>query len=166
MSLQVTFPDNRNVHYTVRRRDDLPKEIRGRARWTLLEDRDWSNVVYAEGKPRSVEFINDAWYRIAWSKDTGKFFTDLNQRIQHPEHFGLGTKTAPILLEVDQRRLQGVPSTEETQDGQEERPQKGKAPGITEADDDQGEGTSTRVLGLLDQETLKRVLHRDLEKEI
>ena len=34
-----------------------------------------------------------------------------------------------------------------------------------EADDDQGEGTSTRILGLLDQVTLKRVLHGDLEKE-
>ena len=54
---------------------------------------------------------------------------------------------------------------EETQDGQEERPKTRKNPGITKADDDQGEGTSTRVLGLLDQETLKRVLHRDLEKE-
>ena len=148
------------------RRDDLPKEIRGRARWTLLENRDWSYIVYVEGKPRSVEFINDTWYRIAWSKDTRKFFTNLNQRIQHPEHFGLGTKNAPILSEVDQRRLQGVPSTEETQDGHKERLQKGKAPGITEADDDQGEGTSTRILGLLDQETLRRVLHGDLEKEI
>ena len=91
---------------------------------------------------------------------------NLNQRIQHPEHFGLGTKTAPILSEVDQRRLQGVPSTEETQDGQEERPQKEKAPEITKTDNDQGEGTSTRILGLLDQETLRRVLHGDLEKEI
>ena len=34
-----------------------------------------------------------------------------------------------------------------------------------EADDDQGEGTSTRILGLLNQETLKRVLHGDLDKE-
>ena len=78
----------------------------------------------------------------------------------------MGTKATPILSEVDQRHLQGVLSTEETQDGQEERPEKGKAPGITEADDDQGEGTSTRILGLLDQETLKRVLHGDLDKKI
>ena len=78
---------------------------------------------------------------------------------------GATIETTPILLEVDQRRLQGVPSTEETQDGQEERPQKEEAPGITEADDDQEEGTSTRILGLLDQETLRRVLHGDLEKE-
>ena len=33
------------------------------------------------------------------------------------------------------------------------------------ANDDQEEGTSIRILGLLDQETLKRVLHRDLEEE-
>ena len=112
-----------------------------------------------------VEFINDTWYRIAWSKDAGKFYTNTNQRIQYPEEFGLGTKATPILSEEDQRRLQGVPSIEETQEGQQERPQKGKAPGITEANDDQGEGTSTRILGLLDQETLKRVLHGDLDKE-
>ena len=34
-----------------------------------------------------------------------------------------------------------------------------------EADNDQGKGTSTRILELLNQETLKRVLHEDLKKE-
>ena len=114
------FPDNRNVHYTARGRDDLPKEIRGRARWTLLEKRDWAYIIYAEGKPRLVEFINDTWYRIAWSKGTGRYFTNSSLRIQHPEEFGLGTKAAPILSEADQKRLQGVLSIEKTHNGREE----------------------------------------------
>ena len=159
------FPDSRNIHYLTHGRDNLPKEIRGKARWTLLENRDWSYVIYAEGKPRSVEYINEAWYRTAWSKETGRYFMNSSQRIRHPEQFRLGTKTTPILLEVDQKHLQGVPSTEETQDGQEERLNTGKAPEIAKADDDQEEGTSTRILSFLDQETLKRVLHRDLEED-
>ena len=121
-SLKLTFPDNQNVHYTARRRDDLPKEIRERARWTLLENRDWSYVIYAKEKPQLVEFINDTWYRTTWTKETGRYFMNLSQRIRHPKEFGLGTKAAPILSEVDQRRLQGVPSIEETHDGWEEGP--------------------------------------------
>ena len=51
-----------------------------------------------------------------------RYFTNSSQRIQCPENFGLGTKTAPILSETDQKRLQGVPSIEENYDGQEEGP--------------------------------------------
>ena len=69
-----------------------------------------------------VEFINDAWFRTGWSVDIKSFYTNKNQRITRPEQFGLGTKEAPILSEEDQKRLQGVPSIEETYDGQEEGP--------------------------------------------
>ena len=34
----------------------------------------------------------------------------------------MGTKAAPILSEADQKRLQGVPSIEETHDGREKGP--------------------------------------------
>ena len=129
------FQDNQNVYYQPRRRDDLPKEIRGKARWTLQKTRDWSYVVYVEGKARTVEFINDAWFRTGWSVDIKSFYTNKNQKITHPEQFGLGTKEAPILSEEDQKRLQGVPSIEETHDGQEE-------------------GPSTRRGGFLDQEVI------------
>ena len=86
-----------------------------------------------------VEFINDAWFRTGWSVDIKSFYTNKNQRITHPEQFGLGTKEAPILSEKDQRRLQGVPSIEKTHDGQEE-------------------GPSTRTGGFLDQEVIDRLL--------
>ena len=56
------FEHNCNVHYEARRRDNLLKEIRGKARWTKIGDRDWSYVIHAEGKPRSLKYINDVWY--------------------------------------------------------------------------------------------------------
>ena len=71
----------------------------------------------------------------------------------------------PILSEEDQRCLQGVSRTEGTHDGQEERPNTGKAPESTEAYNDQKEGTSTRILGFLDQETFRRVLYGDIEED-
>ena len=122
-------------------------------------------MIYVEGKACSVEFINDAWFRTGWSADIKSFYTNTNQKITHPEQFRLGTKEAPILSEEDQQRLQGVPSIEETNDSQEERPNTGKASGSAEAYDDQEEGTSMRILGFLDQETFKRVLHGDVEED-
>ena len=162
-SIRITFKDNQNVYYQPCGRDDLPKKIRGKARWTLLKARDWSYVIHVEGKPHSVEFINDTWYRTGWSADVQSFYTNANQRITHPEQFGLGTKEAPILSEEDQKCLQGVPITEETHNGQEERPNTQKAPGIKEAYDDQEEGPSMRRLGFLDCETFQRVLHKNIE---
>ena len=53
----------------------------------------------------------------------------------------------PILSEADQRHLQRVPSIEETHDGQEK-------------------GPNTRILGFLDQETIKRILHGDIKEDI
>ena len=163
--IKITFKDNQNVYYQPRGRDDLPKEIRGKARWTILKARDWLYVIHVEGKPRSIQFINNTWYRTGWSADIKSFYTNANQRIAHPEQFGLGTKETPALSEEDQRRLQGVPSTEETHNGQEERLNTRKAPEIKEAYNDQKEGSSTRILGFLDQETFKRVLHRDVEED-
>ena len=140
------FKDNYNVHFQVRRRDDLPKEIRGKARWTLLESRDWSYIIHVEGKPCSIEYINNMWYRTGWSADTQKYFTNLSQRIEHPEQSGLGTKTTPILSETDQKRLQGVPSIKKTNDDQEEEP-------------------STRREGFLDQEAINCILLGDAEDQ-
>ena len=51
-----------------------------------------------------------------------KYFTNPMQRIKHSETFELGTKAAPILSDKDQRCLKGVPSIEETNDGQEKEP--------------------------------------------
>ena len=104
--------------------------------------RDWSYMVYVEGKACTVEFINDAWFRTGWSVDIKSFYTNANQKIMHPEQFGLGTKEAPILSEEDQKCLQGVPSIEETHDGQEE-------------------GLSIRRGGFLDQEVIDRLLEAD-----
>ena len=86
------------------------------------------------------------WYRTGWSADIQKHFTNSSQRIEHPEQFGLGTKIVPILSEVDQKCLQGVPSIEETHDGQEE-------------------GPSTRRGGFLDQEAINHILLRDTEDQ-
>ena len=116
------FKENRNVHFQVRRRDNLPKEIKGEAKWTQIGERDWSYAVHVEGNPRPVEYTVYAWYRTRWSVNAQKYYTNLSWRIKHPKQLELGMKTMPILSEVDQRRLQGVPRVEETNEGQEERP--------------------------------------------
>ena len=63
----------------------------------------------------------------------------------------------PILSEVDQRRLQGVPRIEETNEGQEEGPstQLQEDPEAEENSSGQEGEPSTRILGLLDQETFR-----------
>ena len=161
----MTFEDNRNVHFQVRERDDLPKEIKGEANWTQIGERDWSYAVHVEGNPRPVEYINDAWYRTRWSVDAQKYYTNSSQKIEHPEQLGLGTKATPILSEVDQSRLQGVPRIEETNEGQEEGPstQLQEDPEAEETSSGREGEPSTRILGLLDQETFRRVLHGDVE---
>ena len=73
-------------------------------------------------------------------------FTNSSQRIEHPEQFGSGTKTAPILSEIDQKCLQGVLSIKETHNGQEE-------------------GPSTRRGGFLDQEAINCILLGDTEDQ-
>ena len=140
------FEHNRNVHYEANGRDNLPKKIRGKARWTKLRDRDWSYIIHAEGKPRSLKYINDVWYQTGWSADTQRYFTNSSQKIEHPKQFRLGTKTAPILSEVDQKCLQGISSTEETNDSQEE-------------------GPSMRRGGFRDQEALNQILRGDAEDQ-
>ena len=101
VSIKIMFKDNQNIYYQPRGRVNLPKEIRGKARWTLQKTRDWSYVVYIEGKARSVGFINDVWFRTGWSADVKSFYTNANQRITHLKQFGLGTKEALILSEED-----------------------------------------------------------------
>ena len=163
----MTFEDNRNVHFQVRERDDLPKEIKGEAKWTQIGERDWSYAVHIEGNPRPVEYINDAWYRTRWSVNAQKYYTNSSRRIEHPEQLGLGTKMTPILSEVDQSRLQKVPRIEETNEGQEDGPstQLREDPEAEETSSGQGGELSTRILGLLDQETLGRVLHGNVEED-
>ena len=163
----MTFEDNRNVHFQVRKRDNLPKEIKGEAKWTQIGERDWSYAVHVEGNPRPVEYINDAWYRTRWSVDAQQYYTNLSRKIEHPEQLGLGTKTTPIPAEVDQRRLQGVPRIEETNKGQKEGPstQLQEDPEAEETNSGQEREPSTRILGFLDQETFRRVLHGNVEED-
>lgn len=59
----------------------------------------------------------------------------------------MGTKAAPILSKADQKCLQGVSSTEETNDGQEE-------------------GPSTRGSGFLNQEIFDQILNRETEDQL
>ena len=120
--LKLTFEHNRNIYYEAWGRDNLPKEIRGKARWTKIEDRDWSYVIHAEGKPCSLEYINDAWYQTGWSADAQRYFTNSSQKIKHPEQFGLETKGRPILSTEDKKCLEKAPTIEELSDGQEEGP--------------------------------------------
>ena len=63
----LQFPVNKegkNTHYIGRLKDNLPKEIKGIARWYKAPYRDWSYVINRENKLHYIEYINDTWYWI------------------------------------------------------------------------------------------------------
>ena len=60
-SLKFDISDKgKNTHFVGRQKDDLPKEVKGAARWYKAPDREWSYVLRRENKLRYVEYINDA----------------------------------------------------------------------------------------------------------
>ena len=50
LTIQFNSEKNINVHYKGHTRDNLPKEIRGRARWTKFGKRDWTYVMSTAGR--------------------------------------------------------------------------------------------------------------------
>ena len=66
-SLQLQLnEEGKNSHYHARVKDDLPKEIKGVARWYKAPDQDWGYVINRENKLCYVEYINDNWYWTGW----------------------------------------------------------------------------------------------------
>lgn len=141
MSLKLTFENNNNVHYEACIQDNLPREIRGRARWTKIGDKDWSYAIHIEEKLQFLEYISDMWYWTVWSTDAQRYFTNLSQKIRWPELFGLGTKNKPILSTEVKRRLEKASAIEELSDGQEE-----------------GSSTRRKGLGSLDPKVIDQIL--------
>ena len=103
-SLQLQLnEEGKNSHFHGRARDDLPKEIKGVARWYKAPNREWGYVINRENKLRYVEYINDNWYWTGWYESSGQFYTNISKKIEKPELLGLGTKAKPILLEEDRK---------------------------------------------------------------
>ena len=121
MQLQLN-EEGKNSHFHGRPRDDLPKEIKGVARWYKAPNREWGYVINRENKLRYVEYINDNWYWTGWYESSGQFHTNISKKIEKPELLGLGTKAKPILQEEDRRRIEKVPAVEETSDRHETGP--------------------------------------------
>ena len=71
---------------------------------------------------RYVEYINDTWYWIGWNKSARQFYTNQTNRIDKPELLGLGTKSKPALQEEDRKRIEKVPTIDETSDGHKAGP--------------------------------------------
>ena len=114
--------EEKNTHFVGRLKDDLPKEVKGAARWYKASDREWSYVLWRENKLRYVEYINDTWYWIGWNEKAKAFYTNRTNCIEKPELLGLGTKSTPILQEEDHKRIEKVPAIDETSDGHEAGP--------------------------------------------
>ena len=121
----LQFPiseEGKNTHFIGRLKDDLPKEVKGAARWYKAPNRDWSYVLRRENQLRYVEYINDTWYWIGWNKSARQFYTNHTNYIEKPELLGLGTKSKPTLQEKDRKRIEKVPAIDETSDGHEAGP--------------------------------------------
>jgi len=110
---QVFFDGNKNVHFTVRSKDDLPKEIRGKAFWTKCPE--FSESIYelqAEGRFHAIEYINNGttnkWYWIYYNQNIKRFWTSATLKIIQPEVLGLGNSKAPQLEPQDQQRVHAV----------------------------------------------------------
>ena len=70
-SLQLQLnKEGKNSHYHRRVRDNLPKEIKGVAKWYKAPNRDWGYVINRENKLHYIEYINDSWYWTGWNGST------------------------------------------------------------------------------------------------
>ena len=81
-SMKIDIPlDNSWVDVEPRKHDNLPPEIKGRAQWRFSNLAPFyklkTYVVTREGtgihKEAIVEFINDAWYQLAYSRKRNAF---------------------------------------------------------------------------------------------
>ena len=132
--------DRKNLHFFPRAKDDLPKEIKGRAHWRQVHK--GAPKVYSfhrEKKSYAVEYIANDWYQIFYSGDTAKYYTNIGLRIKNPEQFHLGTAQKPYLTEEDRHRLE-----------------KGKDKAIPEESSEQSEG----------KEELPEEIKQDVEEDI
>ena len=123
MALQFDISNKeKNTHFIKRQRDDLPKEVKGVARWYKAPDQDWSYVIQRENKLHYVEYIKDTWYWIGWNKSAKAFYMNRTNHIEKLEQLGLGTKSTPILQEEDHKQIEKVPAIDKTSDGHEAGP--------------------------------------------
>ena len=123
VSLQLQLnEEGKNSHFNRRVKDNLPKEIKGVAKWYKAPDRDWGYVINRENKLHYVKYINDNWYWTGWYRSTRQFHTNITKRIEKPELLGLGTKSRPILQEEDCKRIEKAPVVNETSDGHKAGP--------------------------------------------
>src|SRR6266704_1844426 len=115
-SISVTLePDDNWTVVTVRRQDDLPAHVKssslGRgAIWsTEPQNKPPSYKCNVSGTLRAVEFINDAWYLLAYSALYGAYRTRARDRAPRENRYGLGWWTDEEL--VQQSLPQPLPPT-------------------------------------------------------
>ena len=112
----VTIPeDGKGIHFLPRASDDLPKEIKGNAYWGRTQD-GRPSVYFVINKDRrlvTLEYIQDNWFLINYSKDLGKYYTNIGSCVNKPYIYNLGTKSEPFLSEEDKRRLEKGKGKEE-----------------------------------------------------
>jgi hypothetical protein len=96
----------------VRQADDLPNEIKGKAKWSSHQGLNGESAYYIinKGQVGALEYINDEWYWLRYNKNAGLCYSAPTFRISNPAIFGLGTKALPFLTEEDCIRLQAYPA--------------------------------------------------------
>lgn len=97
--------DNRIVHFPTRGRNDLPKEIKGKATWGRYKDQESAYFVALGDGNHAVEFINDQWYWVEWYANAHAYRSSCDRFVRDPAKYGLGTKENPYLSPEDAERL-------------------------------------------------------------
>ena len=99
------------IHLHFREKDDLPREIKGKAQWTnslpgIGEPGYYIQKVVTTNDAHAIEFVNYQWYWCQYAKDNHSLVTNASLLIKKPHLLGLGTKGTPYLTEENLKRLQ------------------------------------------------------------
>ena len=106
--ITLVFPrgEDDEVHFDNRTEPDLPKEIRGKARWVEANKhypKAHYEACFNDDQWEPVEFLNKRWYWIY--RESDHWTAAKSDKVNKPREFGLGTQANPYLESPDQKRL-------------------------------------------------------------
>jgi hypothetical protein len=110
------------VFFEGRGSDNLPKEIKGKAKWsTSIWELQGNGTYYilVQGRTTAVEYINHRWYFTRYWEDIQRFSTGNTFQLTRPEDYSLGTPEQPYLDERDQCWLYQIAGTSGSQSNTE-----------------------------------------------
>ena len=107
--IRIEFSENQEYKFNNRDENDLPKELKGEAKWKPHKDKRRSAYSLPFDRKSLVEYINSEWYFITWDKNAGKYSVNPRDIIRTPAWQLLGTADIPV----------GVKATDDTEETSE-----------------------------------------------